>query len=148
MNKTIHRLLKANNGSAVVEFAIVLPILLLIVFGIINFGVLMYNQSLIPNAAREGARWASIHSTVTFGNGCSNSYSSSPIDPCQVAYSYANQVLISFGASSLAASVVAADYNSGTPQTVVVNYNYTGIGWFFGGQPSKGYSSKAVMLHE
>ena len=77
MNKTIHRLLKANNGSAVVEFAIVLPILLLIVFGIINFGVLMYNQSVITNAAREGARWASIHSTVTFGNGCSNSYSSS-----------------------------------------------------------------------
>ena len=85
---------------------------------------------------------------VTYGNTCSNTYAISPVDPCQVAYSYANPVLISFGASSLAVSAIAADYNTGTPQTLLVRYNYSGIGWFFGGQASKSYSSQAVMLHE
>ena len=44
------------NGAAVVEFAVVLPLLLLIVFGIIEFGFLMYNQAMLTNASREGAR--------------------------------------------------------------------------------------------
>jgi Flp pilus assembly protein TadG len=44
-------------GAAVVEFAIVLPLLLVIVFGIVEFGFVMYNQAMLTNAAREGARF-------------------------------------------------------------------------------------------
>lgn len=135
-------------GSSIVEFALVLPVLLLILFGIINFGVLLYNQSVITNAAREGARWGAIHSSAIYGTSCTNSYSSSPVDACQVAFSYASNVLISFGSNLLSVSKTAADYNSGTPQSVVVVYSYTGIGWFFGGQSGKQYSATAVMLHE
>jgi Flp pilus assembly protein TadG len=140
--------LNSDAGSSVIEFALVLPILLLILFGIINFGVLLYNQSVITNAAREGARWAAIHSSAIYGTGCTNSYSASPVDACEVAYSYASNVLISFGGKQLTVSKVAADYNSGTPQSVTVAYSYTGIGWFFGGQAGKQYSATAVMLHE
>jgi len=43
-------------GGALVEFAIVLPLLLILVFGIIEFGLLLYNQAVITNASREGAR--------------------------------------------------------------------------------------------
>ena len=43
-------------GAALVEFAIVLPLLLLLVFGIIEFGFLLYNKAMITNASREGAR--------------------------------------------------------------------------------------------
>ena len=135
-------------GSAVVEFALVLPILLLILFGIINFGVLLYNQSVITNASREGSRWAAIHTTPTYGTSCNNTFSSMPIDPCQVAYSYATNGLISFGATQLSSAKSAANYNTGTGQSVTVTYSYTGIGWFFGGQAVKSYSSTAVMLHE
>ena len=39
------------------EFAIVLPLLLIILFGIIEFGILLYNQAVITNASREGARY-------------------------------------------------------------------------------------------
>ncbi len=148
MNILNHQPRTSEQGSAVVEFALILPILLLIVFGIINFGVLMYNQSVITNAAREGARWAAIHSSVVYGNTCTNSYSVAPIDPCQVAFSYASSVLISFGANALTVTTSALNFNAGTPQTVNVNYSYTGVGWFFGGQASKKYSSIAVMLHE
>ncbi len=39
-----------------VEFAIVLPLLLIITFGIIEFGLIMYDKAMITNASREGAR--------------------------------------------------------------------------------------------
>ena len=140
----------SESGNAVVEFALVLPFLLLILFGIVNFGVLMYNQSVITNAAREGARWASIHTSTVYGTTCANAAVANPLDPCETAYSYAYNNLISFSGSNglVVTRVMPADYNSGTPQSVTVAYTYTGIGWFFGGQAGKVYSSTSVMLHE
>ncbi len=41
-----------------VEFAIVLPLLVLLVIGFIEFGILMHNKQVITNASREGARAA------------------------------------------------------------------------------------------
>ena len=43
-------------GAALVELAMVLPFLLLILVGIIEFGLLFYNQQVLTNASREGAR--------------------------------------------------------------------------------------------
>src|SRR5882724_26385 len=48
--------LRTEDGAAVIEFALVLPILLILVFGIINFGFALYNKEVITNASREGAR--------------------------------------------------------------------------------------------
>jgi Flp pilus assembly protein TadG len=39
-----------------VEFAIVLPLLLLLIFGMIEFGFILYNKAMITNASREGGR--------------------------------------------------------------------------------------------
>jgi Flp pilus assembly protein TadG len=50
-------------GAAAVEFALVVPILLILVFGIIDFGLAMTQQSLISNAAREGARAGSLEAS-------------------------------------------------------------------------------------
>ncbi len=47
-------------GAAAVEFAIVVPILILIVLGIIDWGYYFYVESLINNAAREAARAGAI----------------------------------------------------------------------------------------
>jgi Flp pilus assembly protein TadG len=43
-------------GAAAVEFGIILPLLMLILFGIIEFGMIMYSREVITNASREGAR--------------------------------------------------------------------------------------------
>jgi TadE-like protein len=43
-------------GATAVEFAIVLSLLLTLIFGIIEFGLVMFNRQVITNAAREGAR--------------------------------------------------------------------------------------------
>ena len=45
-----------DSGAAAVEFALVLPILLLLVFGIVDFGRLYFTQITLTDAAREGAR--------------------------------------------------------------------------------------------
>lgn len=47
-------------GSAAVEFALVLPLLLLLIFGIIDFGRALNVQITLSAAAREGARWAAL----------------------------------------------------------------------------------------
>ena len=52
------RLAGDDSGAAAVEFALVVPLLLLLVFGIINFGVLFSQQVSINNGVREGARRA------------------------------------------------------------------------------------------
>ena len=57
----MQKLLKNEKGQALVEFALILPILLILVCGIIDFGWLYYNQITLNNAAREGARYAVIH---------------------------------------------------------------------------------------
>ena len=44
-------------GVAAVEFAILLPVLLLIVFGITEFGRALYNYNTLVKAARDAARY-------------------------------------------------------------------------------------------
>jgi hypothetical protein len=50
------KFLQGEQGAAVVEFAITATVLLTIVFGIIEFGVLMFDKHILTNACREGAR--------------------------------------------------------------------------------------------
>jgi len=52
--------LKNQRGQALVEFAIILPILLLLVMGIFQFGMMINSYLTIQNITREGARAASI----------------------------------------------------------------------------------------
>lgn len=49
---------KNENGQSLVEFALVLPILLLLVLGVIEFGWLLNGKITLNSAAREGARVA------------------------------------------------------------------------------------------
>ena len=43
-------------GTATVEFGLLLPVLLLIVSGIVEFGMALYDKAVLTNASREGAR--------------------------------------------------------------------------------------------
>lgn len=51
---------RARSGAAAVEFAIVLPIFLMILFGIIQFGSVLFLHNNMVNAAREAARRMSV----------------------------------------------------------------------------------------
>lgn len=49
---------RSERGNALVEFAFVLPLLLVIFAGIVDFGMLLQRYEVVTNAAREGARIA------------------------------------------------------------------------------------------
>ena len=52
-------------GAAVVEFALIAPLLLLLVFGIIDFGWMLMKANLVNNATRDAARVASLSGHAT-----------------------------------------------------------------------------------
>lgn len=69
--------MKARNrerGATLPETAIVMSLLLVLLFGIMDFGRAVYVYSFIANAAREGARWAIVRGQ----NSCANSNNTVP----------------------------------------------------------------------
>lgn len=52
-------------GQALVEIALILPVLVLILMGVFDFGRAFYAYNAISNGAREGARYGIIHPTAT-----------------------------------------------------------------------------------
>lgn len=50
-------------GQTLVEMALILPVLLLLIFGIIEFGRIFNAYLIVSNASREGAREAAVGST-------------------------------------------------------------------------------------
>ena len=59
--RTWHKVLrngKGRKGQGLVEFALVLPLLLLVLFGIVEFGRIFHAWLTIENAARQAARYA------------------------------------------------------------------------------------------
>src|SRR5437773_6489684 len=56
----LRRLRREERATQIVEFALLLPILLLFVFGIVDFGRGFFTWMIITNGAREGARAAAV----------------------------------------------------------------------------------------
>ena len=50
------KLTRNQKGAALLEFAIVLPLVSILLCGMVEFGLLYYNKQVITNASREGAR--------------------------------------------------------------------------------------------
>lgn len=65
----LSRISRRDDGSSAVEFALVLPLFLLLLFGTVDFGFILYTQSVMQNAAREATRRMSVDSTVTESQG-------------------------------------------------------------------------------
>ena len=62
MSTTNHR---GERGAAAVEMALVLPVLLLVVGGLIDFGRAFYANMVLGNAAREGVRMVALGGYTT-----------------------------------------------------------------------------------
>jgi hypothetical protein len=67
MNKPIRK--PARRGAVAVEFAIVAPVLLTIMFAMIELNRTYESQNLLASAAREGARFASMDRDGMLGDG-------------------------------------------------------------------------------
>ncbi len=60
--------ISAADGMAVVEFAIILSVFLMMLLGIIEFGYDWYLKHALTNASRDGARYGVMYKTDTASN--------------------------------------------------------------------------------
>lgn len=113
-----YRIDSDQRGAAAVEFAIILPLLILLIFGTIEFSLLLFNKQVITNAAREGARKAIIAQDPRVTD--------SKIK--EVILNYTQNQLITFGdtTSALADPTISREGTSfGDNVSVTVTYTYS-----------------------
>lgn len=103
MDKIRISYLRNNRGQTLVEFALIIPIFLLLVFGMMDFGIVLNQYLVVTEAAREGARSAAV------GNSDSDS-----IAAARVAAATIDQ-------GQLQVTVTPAAKISGSPVTVTVS---------------------------
>src|SRR5512136_1032685 len=63
------RSLNKGRGASAVEFALILPLLVILIFGIIEFSLALYDKAMITNASREGARSGIVYRLPPVGDG-------------------------------------------------------------------------------
>lgn len=61
----LKKLAKNEKGQAMVEFALILPLLILLLCGIIDFGWIYGNQIVLRNAGRDTARYMAINYNIS-----------------------------------------------------------------------------------
>ena len=67
----LHRLFRGGGGQSLVEFVMVLPIFLILIFAVIDFGMGLRSYISLTNATREGARFAAVGNAAgTYPDDC------------------------------------------------------------------------------
>ena len=113
--RTGRRLRRADEGQALVEFALIMPFLLLFIVGIVEFGRAWNLHQVVTDAAREGARRGAIYDPV--------------VTPDSV-HQTVMKALRAAGADTTKATVGIVDGGEGQPITVNVGLRYRFM--FFG----------------
>ena len=147
---------KGEKGQSLVEFALVVPMLLLLVFGIAEFGRAWMTQNILTGAAREASRLAVVRA---------------PYGGTSKAISRATEILTSakipVGGGTGAIVSIVLDNNSGLPVddpnseygtvTTTITYNLQAVtpiskiitsGWVSGGYGTIPLSSSTSMRRE
>jgi Flp pilus assembly protein TadG len=106
-SRAIHK--QSTRGQSLVEFALILPILLMLVAGIIQYGFIFATKHSLIQVGRDVGRWAA---TQDFSP-CSNAASAAPPQPLTEADAIARQ--------SQLMGYVAGDWNAGTFTTYADN---------------------------
>lgn len=112
---------KRRRGQSLVEFALVLPIFLLLLFGLIDAGRLVYQHSVLSQAAREGARLAAVEASWVAQSdpGCGSA--GGPVCPANVAVlrthilAAANRMVSPFAVITSAQLNTRCDPSGGAP---------------------------------
>ena len=158
-------------GAQAIEFALILPFFILILFAVLDFGILVYNKAIITNASREGARRGVVLSASTWpialaaaqktacnyaksaliavggGTGTSDC-SNTNVDPTIAVFSGVNAICPAPAGTTTPAF--------GDPSAVTISYSFKGFSlgswWSLGTGTSVGSSIKLTactqMVHE
>lgn len=112
-----------------IEFALVLPVLLIVLLGTVEFSLLLYDKAVITNASREGAREAIVFDDPRLHE--VNIHPDRPADRASitlVVQDYCQDHLITFGGGAPAVDAEPDECPAGTSTgdtiTVTVDYQY------------------------
>lgn len=153
----VRTFIRREDGAAAAEFTLVLPLLLLLLFGTIDFGRYAWDLGMAEKATQTGARWAVATNLIapeigTYSYAVSGGLPQGSVVPagsfpgvtCQSNGTTASCAWIG-GNGPFAVTASNADftrlvdrmkqiYPSLRPQNVVVTYTYSGLG--FAGDPN------------
>ena len=122
-------------GAVAIEFAFILPVLVLMLFGIVELSLLFYNKQIITNASREGARYGIVGETSENIAGRVNEYCAGH--------------LITFGSGTVGVTPEPNSPAAGyLTVTVTYPYDFLVLGNFFGFDDSVALTAKTVMRME
>ncbi|WP_411720421.1 TadE/TadG family type IV pilus assembly protein [Mycetocola sp.] len=122
------RISRSEDGAAAVEFALVLPVLLLLILGLIEFSLVFNSQISLTNAAREGARVMAIQNDPAVARAATINAAPS-VNPAVTAGEI---------------TIVPADCRAGDTVTVTIDYTADLLTGFFGDE--LGLRGQGVML--
>lgn len=120
---------RPRRGAAAVEFAIVVPLLLMFVLGIIEYGRMLQVANVTTNASREGARYAAQADTTV---DAATTYTKDYLSAAGIPNSAVNSVTIeqySSASSSWSAVTTLSSVSSGTPIRLKVDVNFGAVTW-------------------
>ena len=128
---------RSESGASAVEFALLLPLLMMILFGIIEFGFALYRQAILTNASREGARLGIVQSIPAITTG--------QIDTAIDNYLTAAGI----PAGNVTRNIVAGGI-TGTPVqvTLTLPYTFAVLPGLTSVAPSINLTAQTVMRHE
>jgi Flp pilus assembly protein TadG len=130
LGRRIHALLRTgDHGSAIVEFALILPMMLVLTTGIMVFGIAMNNYMQLTDAVSIGARTLAISAQLTL-DPCATASSAITgavpnLTPSRFTFSYVMNGTAYSGTSCSSSSVsegAAANLSSGTTVSVTATY--------------------------
>jgi Flp pilus assembly protein TadG len=117
MNKPTPRNLKSSDGQTMVEFALVLPLLAMLLFGIIQFGIVFNNYLDLTDATRAGARKAAVSRNTSDPSGPAGVATQAVINSAgDLTLTSANVSVVSTGADG--------GWGQGDDVTVTASYPY------------------------
>jgi Flp pilus assembly protein TadG len=109
---------RGEKGQSLAEFVLVLPIFLILVFAIIDFGLGFHAWLTVTNSAREGARLGAVRAPAN--GGCDNNPSTKATNiNCRVI-----ETADSLDSSKMAVTISNAQGTPGTSVVVKVDYDY------------------------
>lgn len=113
---------KRQSGAAMVELALLLPLLVLLMLGTVNFGLILYNYTKVDKAVHAGARYAAMR-TYSEQGGDPAAYVDSVVNVVNTGLSVGGSSILP-GVSVSGVSVTFTPSTSGVrPRTVTVQVN-------------------------
>lgn len=109
-------------GSVLVEFAVILPVFLLILLGTVSFSLALYNKTVLTMATREGARAGAVYTDNQTNANIISSATAATLQVCQ-----GNLISFAPGMTPAVITTIDSSGSSGSIITVSANVIFTGL---------------------